>query len=234
MKKIYISLSLIVVLISCRSSREVYLKNDFYTITSPIEKIAILPFQVRIEDRIGKNERRLPPKEDLQSELSESYQEGFYTYLLGELQRRKKRRNIAIQDASRTRRILQEKGIEFEDLENMTSGDICKILDVDAVVRGGYGQKQLMSYEASAAIITGTRIIETIVNRNNNAIINPAPAARSHEVSLGVSIYSNKNDLLLWRYGYGSGASAAYSVGNAADRLFTRAVRLFPYRTKKY
>ncbi|RZK48809.1 MAG: hypothetical protein EOO99_08870 [Pedobacter sp.] len=171
------------------------------------KKVAILPLKATI------GYKRLPKGFDAEgnrleeAKLGINMQQGMYTYLL----RSSTDFAVSFQDVERTNALLKKAGV-FENLDEQLVEDLCKILDVDAVIKSSYSYEKTGS-EAGA-------IAKTLV-------LGYAGSTGSGDLVL--QIYNAKEGELLWRFYKQMNEGAFQSGSELMVRMMKKVARNLPY-----
>ncbi|MBP8725363.1 MAG: hypothetical protein KBF37_03485 [Saprospiraceae bacterium] len=199
-------------MVACAPS--VYKSPDFDKLTSRHKLVAILPFNVQIDSRnLPKNVTAEMVRED-EKKTSYSIQGHAYGYLLQELS--KKKFTVRFQDIDKTNALLREKGVEYGTIRDKTREDLCRLLDVDAVLSGKVNLSRPMSEGGAVAIgllfgVWGT----------------------TNEVSANLVLHEHSRGELLWKYDWQAEGSVGSSAEKLSRSLMRSASKNFPYQKKK-
>lgn len=192
----------------------IYTAPDFGSYKFAHSKIAILPFDVTIEtDQDGVN----TSSEDLlalEKEQGQTFQRVIYTQFLQGQQRG--RYTVEFQDIDKTNTLLSrelETNTTPEELAALTKSEICKILDVDAVIGGDV----LLSRPIGTDRAMASRFLIGLVGNTNKAFIR-------------MSIYEGDESKLLWNYEHVAKGGLLSSPESVARAVMKGAARTFPYK----
>ena len=153
----------------------VYLAPEGKSIASQHNIVAILPPSVILKST--KNMSAESVKQQ-QNEESKVFQQEIYTYLLK--RKTKGQMVINILDVEETNVIINRNDA---DLSNMTTSEICEILEVDAVLSSQFSLSKPMS--------TGAAIALTLVT---------GFAGSTNEVQVSLSLKDCSTKSLIWKY----------------------------------
>ena len=133
-------------------------------------------------------------------------QEGMFTYLL----RKSDKYSVQFQDIQRTNALLKQKGI-FDNLDEILPDSLCKILNVDAVIKCTYGYEKTGS-EAGA-------IVSAVLIGNG----------KTGSGGLTMQINDKKQGELVWRFYKEMNESITSNANEIMDRMMRKVSRNFPY-----
>ncbi|MFN5931428.1 MAG: hypothetical protein ACK42F_07550, partial [Sphingobacteriales bacterium] len=102
----------------------------FDQVVASAKTVAILPFNVVISYKKMPMGMTLDMVKENERQESTQMQQGMYTYLL----RKSNDYSVTFQDVDRTNALLKKAGV-FETLGDIMADSICKILNVDAVIK---------------------------------------------------------------------------------------------------
>ncbi len=188
------------------SSKQVYKANNYKDILSTHQNVAILPFKATISyKRVPKNFNAEANTAD-EKKLGLSMQEGMFTYLL----RKSDKYSVQFQDIQRTNALLKQKGI-FDNLDEILPDSLCKILNVDAVIKCTYGYEKTGS-EAGA-------IVSAVLIGNG----------KTGSGGLTMQINDKKQGELVWRFYKEMNESITSNANEIMDRMMRKVSRNFPY-----
>ncbi len=208
-----ITLSLFIVsifLIGCGPT--IYLVDDFNSVSKTHKRVAILPLDVTVE-------MKKLPKDMTREQLDEnsintgfSMQSNIYSQLL----KRSKDYTVKFQDIDRTNSILEKNNMSFDDIQLADKAEICKMLEVDAVISGDMRMSKPMSGVGAAAL----------------GILVGAWGA-TNKVFVTMNIHENKDSDLLWKYDYEASGSVGSDPESLSRALMRNVAKKFPYKRQK-
>jgi hypothetical protein len=189
------------------SSKQIYKAPNYKEIIATHQTVAILPFKANISYK--KNPKDFNPEANANEEkkLSLNMQQGMYTYLL----RKQDDYTVKLQDVDRTNAILKNANI-YDKLDEILADSICKILNVDAVIRCTYNYEKTSSESGAIvkALLIGT--------------------AKTGSGSLVMQINDKKNGDLVWRFFKEMNESIYSSSNELMERMMSKVGRNFPYK----
>lgn len=192
------------------SAKQTYKSNNLDQLISEAKTCAILPFNVKI---VYKKMPKGTTMDMVKSE-EEAYklqmQDGMYTYLL----RKSDNFSVTFQDPSRTNALLKKAGIA--DVNEHTADSICKILNVDALIKCNW------TYEKTG---TEAGAIASAV------LLGVAKSTASG--SLVLQLYGAKDGELAWRFYKEMNESAFSSASELMERMMRKVGRNFPLEKGK-
>lgn len=174
------------------------------------KNIAILPVKV------AQNYKRTPKgmtAEDIQAEeLSKSieYQSGMFSFLISNSDKY----FVQFQDPARTNALLKKSKI-MDSLDVKLPDEICKILNVDAII--------ITEFVSEKSGSTGTDIAKTLVMGS---------FAKTGSSSITMSIYDGKEGNMIFRMFKEMSESLTSSGAEIMKRMMAKVGRNFPYEKK--
>ena len=190
-----------------------YTAPDFVVYKVDHKKIALLPFQVTINPGNKSKDVSQDELKALEVKQGESFQRALYTqYLQGQ---QRGRYTVQFQDISATNTLLRRTTAANtqEALSLLTKSELCKALDVDAVISGEIVLTKPMGTGAAIA----SMFLLGIAGSTNEAHVN-------------MSIHERSDGKLLWNYEYALSGSMLSTPESVAKQLITGAAGSFPYR----
>ena len=182
----------------------VYLAPEGKSIASQHNIVAILPPSVILKST--KNMSAESVKQQ-QNEESKVFQQEIYTYLLK--RKTKGQMVINILDVEETNVIINRNDA---DLSNMTTSEICEILEVDAVLSSQFSLSKPMS--------TGAAIALTLVT---------GFAGSTNEVQVSLSLKDCSTKSLIWKYDHKWQGGMLTSSSTLVQQLMKNASEKMPY-----
>lgn len=192
----------------------IYTAPDFGSYKFAHSKIAILPFDVTID--LGNQSDEVSPEElqELETTQGETFQRAIYTQFLQGQQRG--RYTVEFQDIDKTNTLLSrelETNTTPGELTALTKAEICKVLDVDAVIGGDMLLSRPMGTDRALA----SRFLIGLVGNTNKAFIR-------------MSIHEGDESKLLWNYEHVAKGGLLSSPESVARAVMKGAARTFPYK----
>ena len=189
----------------------IYKANNFDSTKSKIKTLAIIPFDVSID---GKRLPKGTTPETLHESLKKTgydIQGDAYTWLL----QRQKRYSVTFQDVDQTNVLLNKAGINYENLNQQSKGDLCKLLNVDAVISG----KAVLSRPISEGAAVALGILVGSWGSTNSA-------------TTTLTVHDTTSNLL-WKYDYQASGTIGSSAKNLTYGLMRNASKKFPYKKEE-
>ena len=189
------------------SSKQIYKSSNYKEIIATHQIVAILPFKASITYKKNPKDFNAEANANEEKKLGLNMQQGMYTYLL----RKQDDYTVKLQDVDRTNAMLKNANI-YDKLDEILADSICKILNVDAVIRCKYDYEKTSSESGAIvkALLIGT--------------------AKTGSGSLVMQINDKKNGDLVWRF-YKEMNESIYSSSNEImERMMSKVGRNFPYK----
>jgi len=184
---------------SCAS---IYLAPNGKSIANKHERIAIVIPKVSIKAR--KKDDAEAIKESQRTSAFE-FQQEIYKYLLK--RKTQGRMQVSIQDVEETNAIL-----ERSNIENLTTKEMCDLLEVDAIMTSNFGLKKPMS--------TGGAIALAVLTGYGGS---------TNEVVVTLSIKNCDDKSLLWKYDHKYSGGLGSSSSRLVEALMRKASKKMPY-----
>ena len=187
---------------SCAS---IYLAPNGKSIANKHETVAIVIPKVSIKAR--KKDDAEAIKESQRTSAFE-FQQEIYKYLLKRKTQGKMQVNI--QDVEETNAIL-----ERSNIKNLTTKEMCDLLEVDAIMTSNFGLKKPMS--------TGGAIALAVLTGYGGS---------TNEVVVTLSIKNCDDKSLLWKYDHKYSGGLGSSSSRLVEALMRKASKKMPYFNK--
>lgn len=203
MKKLIILIPLIILVI-VSGCATVYLSPDGQSLSDSHGIIAILPPDVILTSTKGMSADGIKQQQEDESRV---FQQEIYSYML--MRKSKGQMVIDIQDVGETNAILNKNKVKISD---MSSGDLCVLLEVDAVLASQFSLSKPFS-EILAVILY--------------FLTNLLPATNEVNVSMSLKDCSQKS--LIWKYDHKYSGNIISSPNSLIKGLMSDASRKMPY-----
>lgn len=217
MKQVLLLASLFIVFTSC-ARRKMEARVDRFG----IKTIAILPAQLEVT---GNTPKKLSP-EQLQQIIVQNKKfldQALYIDLAQYVDSRLRRYSqVQFQSADRTRKLLEDKGINDTVSWQMDPADLAKILGVDAVVSAKVTQNHILSDE----VAMGIDVIGGIVRQTVPGLPLPYGAARTSDMYVSCSLI--KGGYSVWSTRFTNRTDWNYPFQNAIQRATSSIAYRFP------
>jgi len=211
MKSLFLSLLVLSISLSVcgqfETSKQIYKAPNYKEILETHKTVAILPFKSTISyKRIPKN-FSVEANSEQEKKQSLSFQQGMFTYLL----RKQERYTVSFQDIERTNSLLKMANL-FDDIDNILPDSLCKILNVDAIIKCTYQYEKTGSEGgaiASAILLGGS--------------------GKTGSGSLVMQINDKNQGVLVWRFYKEMNETFTSNASQVMERMMTKVSRIFPY-----
>lgn len=206
-----ILIALVVLVPGCAT---IYTAPDFGSYKFAHSKIAILPFEVTIETDQDNGNISAEGLRDMEREQGETFQRVIYSEFLQGQQRG--RYTVEFQDIDKTNTLLNrelETNTNQDELAALTKAEICKILEVDAVIGGS----MLLGGPIGTDRAMASRFLIGLVGNTNKAFIR-------------MSIHEGNESKILWNYEHVAKGGLLSSPESVARAVMKGAARTFPYK----
>ncbi|MBK7956879.1 MAG: hypothetical protein IPK03_01415 [Bacteroidetes bacterium] len=139
--------------------------------------------------------------------MSYSFQQGLMTFLL----KTSKDYFVSFQDVERTN-ILLKKANVYDNLDEILADSLCKILNVDAVIKSHY------TYEKTKS--EGAAMVNTVLWGSSG---------RTGTGSIVLQINNGLDGKMIWRYYNIMFEQSNFNANNMMERMMKKISRNFPY-----
>lgn len=193
--------------VNAQATKQVYESPKLYSLVGRAKKVAILPLNVSISyKKLPKGVTVENIREDEKKE-SVQLQQGMFTFLL----RKANNYTVTFQDVETTNTLLKGAGV-FESLNETTPELICKILDVDAIIKSSWSYSKTGS-EAGALV---------------SMVVLGVPKSTASG-QLIMQIYEAKQGELMWRMAKEMNEGTFSSANELMERMMRKVGRNFPF-----
>lgn len=215
MKKILVTLTIVLLSCSVYSQTRLFIDPEFSKIGYKHETIAVIPFKTSISLR-PKQMKELKDGELKEMEKNESsdIQHSMYSWFLKRRQQGKLW--VDVQDVITTNSILEENGITYENIATKKHTEIAALLGVDAIIRGTFETNKPMSDGASLAL----GVLFGAFGSTNKATVN-------------MFIHNAEDGKVLVNYNKGVVGSIGSSTDDLINTIMRKASRRIPYTKPK-
>ena len=208
MKKLLFSLATLLVIASGFGQKLIYQSEQFEELSKDHKTVAILPFKARLE--LENQNLTSEQLESLQEKEGYEVQNALESYFL-KLHKRKDYR-VSFQDIKNTNAILAKNDISEKNIDIHTSQELCKILNVDAVISGDLTLKALISEGVSTdfdfiSFISGT----------------------SDYGRIAIKLSDGDTGKLLWKYEKVINRKSGKNTYDIIEAMMRKSTRKFPY-----
>lgn len=208
MKKIIIFCSVLLISSLGYSQKTIYQSDSFETLSKDHKTVAIIPFEARLE--LKNKELTDEQLEKLQEKEGYEVQNALETYFLKMHQRKDYR--IEFQDIQNTNALLSKANIDLMNLDIYTTQDLCKVLNVDAIISGDLTLNTLISEGVSTdfdfiSFISGT----------------------SDYGRIAIKLSDGATGKLLWKYEKVITRKSGKNTYAIIEAMMRKSTRKFPY-----
>ena len=189
------------------SAKQVYKANNYKEVIERHKTVAILPIKATISYKKTPKEYSAEANAEEEKKLGMSMQQGMYTYLL----RKEDDYTVKFQDVERTNALLKKANI-MGGLDEVLPDSICKILNVDAVIRCTY------QYEKTASE-TGALVSTLLIG-----------TGKTGSGGLVMQINDGKDGELVWRFYKEMNETLTSNANEIMERMMKKVARNFPYK----
>lgn len=215
MKKIILSIVLIIPFFSSYGQTRLFVDPEFSKYGNDHEIIAVIPFETTISLRPKKmKELKEGQLEDMQQNESYNIQQSMYSWFLKRKQQGKLW--VEVQDVNKTNALLKKEGISYSNIKDFTVEEIATILDVDAVINGRFETNKPMSDGVGAAL----GVLVGFYGATNRATIN-------------MFIHNADDGKILVNYNKAVSGSIGSSTDQLINIIMRKASRRIPYTKPK-
>ena len=231
MKKLvprYSILFLMVLLITASCSRRHYSSSLFEQQTANHKVVAILPAEMVFT---GTKPKNLTPEDiaRIEEEESKAFQVALYNSILRYANTRRYEIRVNIQDFASTQRLLEENSIGIRDAWRKNDTELCKLLNVDAVVRMRIQKRRYMSDFTSYGIDVARRIGNDIGVLGKVPI--PGNVNKTNDIYATCSLVSNGHTL--WNNNYKGASNWNRQANEIIEGITNNFGRNFPYKQRR-
>lgn len=215
MKKILVTLFIVLFSCSAYSQTRLFIDPEFPKIGYEHGTIAVVPFKTSISLRPKQmKELKDGELEEMEKNESTDIQYSMYSWFLKRRQQGKLW--VEVQDVITTNSILEENGITYENIAMKKHTEIAALLGVDAIIRGTFETNKPMSDGASLAL----GVLFGAFGSTNKATIN-------------MFIHNAKDGKVLVNYNKGIVGSIGSSTDDLINIIMRKVSRRIPYTKPK-
>ncbi len=189
------------------AQKNIYESNRFDALSEQHQTLAIIPFMASLElkDDISKEEL-------IELEENEGYtvQNALETYFLRG--KKKKKFTVEFQNVKNTNAILARNDINYNNIDEYTTKELCSLLEVDGIVSGNLNLNVLLS----KGVPTEFSLMDYISGDANYGRI-------------GIKVSDGNTGKLLWKYEKQINKKSGKNTYDLIDLMMKQATRKFPY-----
>lgn len=209
MKKVLFNLLLILFFFNAnsQSAKQIFESPDLKSMLYTAKTVAILPFKVSISYK--KTPKGVTIDEIKANEKAESVQmqNGMYTYLL----RKSDDYSVSFQEVDRTNALLKKANI-FDNVDEVLSDSLCKILGVDAVIKSSWSY---MKTGTQGGAIATALLFGVSTGTGSGQLV--------------MQINRAKDGGMMWRMSKEMNEGAFSSANELMERMMRKVGRVFPF-----
>lgn len=202
--------SIVIVNAQWETSKQEFKSPDLQNLIDNAKTVAILPFKANVKYKRMPKGATVESLREEEEKLSTSLQDGMLTYLL----RKSENYSVKFQDVNRTNALLKRSGV-YNDLDVVLPDSLCKILNVDAVIKSTWNYEKTGS-EAGAIVMALAVGVSKGVGSG----------------ALTLQLYGAKDGELAWRFYKEMNESAFSSASELMERMMKKIGRNFPFEIK--
>lgn len=211
MKQVWLLCSLFLIVMVTKgqweTAKQIYKSPQLEEVISRSKTVAILPFNVAISYKIMPKGITLENVKENEKQESLQMQQGMYTYLL----RKSDDYSVSFQDVDRTNSLLKTAGV-FNSWSDVLPDSLCKILNVDAVIRCNWSYAKTGSEAGAIAMVLLTGVSKGTGSGQLVMQINEASEGK-----------------LVWRLSKEMNEGAFQGANNLMERMMRKVGRIFPF-----
>ena len=189
-------------------AKQTYSDPNLKTELTRHKVVAILPFETSITYKRTPKNYSEEANTNEEKSIASNLQQSMFTYLL----RKADKYTVTFQDVSRTNALLKSKGV-YDQLDLITADSLCKILNVDAVIKCNYAYEKTAS-EAGAIVKT---------------VLIGGMGSKTGSGALTMQLYNGTTGNLLWRFYKAMNDDVMSSSDQLMERMMRKVSRNFPY-----
>jgi hypothetical protein len=208
MKKLLLIASVFIYTASfSQGAKQIFESPNLKSVVYNAKKVAILPFNVSISYKKMPKGMSLDQIKDNEKAESIQMQQGMYTYLLRKLDNY----SVSFQEVDRTNSLLKKNGV-FDNLDDVLSDSLCKILGVDAIIKSSWTYAKTGS---EAGAIASALLLGVSKGTGSGQLV--------------MQINSAKDGEMVWRMSKEMTESAFSSANALMEQMMRKVGRVFPF-----
>ena len=208
MKKLLLIASVFIYTASfSQGAKQIFESPNLKSLVYNAKKVAILPFNVSISYKKMPKGMSLDQIKDNEKAESIQMQQGMYTYLLRKLDNY----SVSFQEVDRTNSLLKKNGV-FDNLDDVLSDSLCKILGVDAIIKSSWTYAKTGS---EAGAIASALLLGVSKGTGSGQLV--------------MQINSAKDGEMVWRMSKEMTESAFSSANALMEQMMRKVGRVFPF-----
>ena len=208
MKKLLLIASVFIYTASfSQGAKQIFESPNLKSVVYNAKKVAILPFNVSISYKKMPKGMSLDQIKDNEKAESIQMQQGMYTYLLRKLDNY----SVSFQEVDRTNSLLKKNGV-FDNLDDVLSDSLCKILGVDAIIKSSWTYAKTGS---EAGAIASALLLGVSKGTGSGQLV--------------MQINSAKDGEMVWRMSKEMTEGAFSSANALMEQMMRKVGRVFPF-----
>jgi hypothetical protein len=214
------------------SCHKYYTNSNFDIATVNHKTIAVLPANVILT---GNKPKKMTMDDIAKQELAESssFQQSLYNNILRHANSKKYESKILIQPLEKTTELLNNNSINFKSVASTSDETLCKLLNVDAVVRLKVQKTRYMS----GLVSFGADVLNDILFGNIGIFVpgttTPVPNAPTKTDDIIADCTVQSTGVVLWNDNYVQQANWQRPANEIVENITNSFGKHFPYRKKK-
>lgn len=232
MNKFYL---LFICFLAASCSKE-YTLPAYYKLGPKHKAIAIVPPEMKFTGRMPQDVSAADVAK-IEEVESLAFQKDIFDELIRASGPDKKDVKIDIQSLSKTNQMLKSAGISIRDSWGKSPEELCKLLGVDAIVRGNMEKERFMSDLASYGIDVAQDILDILMSKIPLDLPNPnsslTDVSRTYRVKGAAQLIDGSGGLALWGMDRQFDANWDQPVNESVKYLARIFAKGFPYREER-
>jgi hypothetical protein len=232
MKKFFTTLVLVSVLLISSCAHKYYTNSNFDSLTANHKNIAILPVELKL---MGNKPAKMSDSDVKKQEAAESkaFQQSLFNKILAYGNDKNYETKVNVISLEKINAALSKNGINYENIASKDDAELCKLLQVDAVVRLSIEKTRYMSDLAGM----GSEILNDVL-RNKVGIFLPGttvgvPNASEKTNDIKTVCTIQANGTTLWNNNYEEAANWQNTANQIIESITVHYAKTFPYRKKR-
>ncbi len=229
--KIY-TIACITFTLSITSCHRYYTNTNFDVATKSHKTVAVLPANVILT---GNKPKKMSLEDIAKQEQAEStgFQQSLYNNILRHANSKKYETSILVQPIEKTAALLSSSNISFRDVAGTGDEALCKLLNVDAVVRLKVQKTRYMSGLVSLGADVLNDILFGSVGVFIPGTVTPVPNAPTKTDDVIAACTVQSNGVVLWNDNYKQQANWQRPANDIVENITNSFGKHFPYRKKR-
>ncbi len=213
-------------------SHKYYTNSNFDNLTVTHKNIAIVPVEIKL---LGNKPKKMTEQDIIKQEEAESkvFQQSLFNNVLAYSNDKNYYTDINILSLEKTNTLLNSSNINYTNIATKDDETLCKLLQVDAVVRLRISKTRYMSDLAGlGADVLNDVLFNTVgVFIPGTTTSTPRAPEKTNDVKTICTVQANGN--VLWNNNYDVAANWQRPANELIENITKRYAKTFPYRKKK-